>query len=56
VSFYFDGLWQNARFAFNEVLKLIPLDGPSLAILNYMKNYNYISPGSWKGVRIVNSF
>lgn len=56
VNFYFDGLWQNARFAFNEVLKLMPFDGPSLAILNYMENYNYISPGSWKGVRIVNSF
>ncbi|OMJ90780.1 hypothetical protein SteCoe_6759 [Stentor coeruleus] len=56
LNFYFDGLWQNSRIAFNDVLNIMPHDGPSLTILNYMKNYNYISPGSWKGVRIANNF
>lgn len=56
VQFYFDGLWQNSRQAFNDVRKFNPYDGPTLALMMHMKTYNFICPGSWNGVRVIKNF
>ena len=46
---YIIGAWSPARYYFRKVLALQPDDGPSLALLEYMQEYE--APVDWKGCR-----
>ena len=58
VALYLAGEWENSRVLLekaNEIMGfLAPAlggDGPSLTLLQYMKNQNYEAPSTWKGYR-----
>lgn len=48
---YVDGLWLSAKDEFEKVLVVFHRDGPSLALLNFMKNNNFCAPSDWAGIR-----
>ena len=49
-SFYTKGDWKKAKKGLNKIIKR-KKDGPSLFILNLMKEHNFKPPKRWKGVR-----
>ena len=55
LDFYLDGLWTNAKEAFERALMIKPDDKPTLALLYYMKEKNFISPEMWDGCRDLNT-
>jgi hypothetical protein len=55
MSHYIEGRWRLARDAFYQCLDMIPRDGPSMAVLLYMKQSNFQCPSDWVGVRLLNS-
>ena len=55
---YLGGHWQEAREALEEADRLMVEnsgDGPSRALLSYMKDRNYTCPKDWKGCRPLTS-
>jgi hypothetical protein len=47
---YTKGDWKKAKHGLNKIIKR-KRDGPSLFIMEVMKEYNFIPPKKWKGVR-----
>ena len=47
---YTSGDWQKARRGLSKIIKR-KKDGPSLFLLSTMKEFNYIPPHKWHGVR-----
>ena len=48
---YLDGEWIQAKQTMQQVLNILPTDGPCKAILNYMQQRDYQCPQDWKGYR-----
>ena len=48
---YIDGFWQNAKEKFEEIMLVFNQDGPSMALLEFMKSHNFCSPIDWNGIR-----
>ena len=46
---YIVGAWSPARYYFRKVLAIQPDDGPTLALLQYMQEFD--APLDWKGYR-----
>ena len=53
MNLYLIGHWKTARTEFKKVLKIRRKDGPTLSILNYMKESAYCCPDDWIGIRAV---
>lgn len=53
---YLAGEWRKARRAFKDTcLKLVPLDGPTTAVLSFMEAGGYTAPAGWQGYRVLGS-
>jgi class 3 adenylate cyclase len=51
IQFYTEGNWNMALKRFKMCLEIEKNDGPTKFLLNYMKQYNYLSPEDWPGYR-----
>lgn len=51
MDFYLLGAWDAAKEFFEKSLGIMPNDGPSLAIMSFMKKYDFIKPENWRGYR-----
>lgn len=45
------GRWNSAKIIFEDCIAMKHNDGPSLTLLNFMKNTNYKCPQNWAGYR-----
>jgi hypothetical protein len=50
---YTEGNWSIAKEKFDLTLKMRAQDGPSLALLRYMKSLQFQKPEEWKGYRML---
>ena len=48
---YLDGSWEEAKKNFNQVLKIKLDDGPSMALIAFMQETNFVAPKDWTGIR-----
>jgi hypothetical protein len=53
---YKDGNWELAKERLEEALVLKVDDGPSMALMKYMKTTKYKAPNSWAGVHWLDGF
>jgi len=53
---YVDGEWKEAKEALEQVIEMVPKDGPSLAMLSYMESDKFEPPSDWAGCRPNNEF
>jgi class 3 adenylate cyclase len=51
ISSYMAGDWSKAKTYLTEALAHKPNDQPTKVILNYIKEFNFTAPESWKGYR-----
>ena len=51
LKLYLNGKWLEAKKEMENVLKILPTDGPCQAILNYMKKHRFKCPTDWQGYR-----
>ena len=51
LKLYLNGEWLKAKEIMEQILNILPTDGPCKAILNYIKDRNYQCPKDWKGYR-----
>jgi outer membrane protein assembly factor BamD (BamD/ComL family) len=51
-QFYTKGDWKKAKKGLNKILKR-KKDGPSLFLIEVMKEYSYKPPKWWKGIRVI---
>lgn len=51
IDFYLLGAWDAAKEFFEKTLDISPNDGPTLAILKFMKKFRYEKPENWRGYR-----
>lgn len=51
VNSYLQGDWPLSKKFFERSLEMKPNDKPTKVLLNYMKEFNYKSPETWKGCR-----
>ena len=49
-EFYNQGNWAKAKKGFTKIIKR-KKDGPSLFLLETMKEYKFMPPQDWKGIR-----
>lgn len=52
---YIEGRWLEAKDVFYRCLRLMPMDGPSLAVLHFMEKWRFQHPEGWDGVRVLAS-
>ena len=52
---YIEGRWLEAKDVFYRCLRLVPMDGPSLAVLHFMEKWSFQHPEGWDGVRVLGS-
>jgi class 3 adenylate cyclase len=53
LQLYLGGEWRKARRIFKETcLKLVPMDGPTTEVLNFMAAAGYAAPEGWPGFRV----
>ena len=56
LQLYLNGEWRKARKVFKETcLRLVPMDGPTTEVLNYMAAAGYTAPATWQGFRVLGS-
>ncbi|OMJ85874.1 hypothetical protein SteCoe_12716 [Stentor coeruleus] len=48
---YISGMWKSSRKKFRKALKIRNKDGPSLALISFMSETEFIAPVHWKGSR-----
>ena len=48
---YQAGDWSTARTTFESVLEVMPNDGPTKTLLDFMRQSDFIAPVDWNGVR-----
>jgi hypothetical protein len=53
MSSYILGEWIKAMSFLRKALSERPNDGPAIAILSYMKTFDYICPSDWPGYRVL---
>jgi class 3 adenylate cyclase len=51
LDYYLEGKWDLAKKFFEKALSLIPNDGPTLVLLDYLKTENFIAPNNWNNCR-----
>lgn len=52
-EFYIAGQWNEAVELFNHCLNLLPGDGPSLSLKEFIESHDMKTPDSWSGFRVV---
>jgi hypothetical protein len=53
LQLYLEGEWRKARRIFKETcLSLVPMDGPTTEVLNFMAAAGYVAPTVWPGFRV----
>jgi hypothetical protein len=55
MNYYISGNWQKSQKYLTQCQEIVPTDKPTKVILDYMKEYNFISPREWKGYRSLTS-
>ncbi|PFH34891.1 adenylate and guanylate cyclase catalytic domain-containing protein [Besnoitia besnoiti] len=50
---YVEGEWGEASEGFKRCLEILPGDGPSTALLDFMKTTDFKAPENWKGYRVL---
>ncbi|CBZ55565.1 putative adenylyl cyclase [Neospora caninum Liverpool] len=50
---YIEGEWGEASEGFKRCLEILPGDGPSTALLDFMKRTDFKAPENWRGYRIL---
>ena len=53
---YIGGEWKKAKKIFKDTcLRLVPMDGPTTEILNFMAKDGYTAPSNWRGFRVLST-
>ena len=50
---YEAGHWRSSRELLEQSLEFKPADGPSQALLTYMRDYDFTAPSDWPGYRVL---
>jgi len=53
ISEYEAGNWRSSRELLEQSLEFKPSDGPSQALLTYMRDYDFTAPSDWPGYRVL---
>lgn len=53
ISEYEAGHWRSSRELLEQSLEFKPADGPSQALLTYMRDYDFTAPSNWPGYRVL---
>ena len=53
VTEYEAGHWTSSRELLEQSLEFKPADGPSQALLTYMRDYDFTAPSDWPGYRVL---
>ena len=48
---YIGGDWAAARVAFESVLEIMPNDGPTKTLMEFMRQSDFVKPVEWDGAR-----
>lgn len=51
IEYYIQGDWTSAKTFIEKALEIRQKDGPCMAILSYMREYDFLSPKDWKNAR-----
>ena len=51
INLYLDGRWKEAYHQLLLAQSMNKSDGPTITIINFMEEYNFIAPSSWPGYR-----
>jgi len=53
---YVCGKWSDARKFFERALQVVPVDGPTRNLMNFMEATDFTAPRNWKGSRFLTDF
>lgn len=53
VKYYITGEWMQAKSYIEKSLEIRPRDGPSLSLINFIGEFAFRCPGSWRNCRLI---